>query len=100
MTTVWVYSRSQWTQTTTHLLLNCYATLCSRKGGFLYVKGLGGGGGPGPAFPLLFYDTAPHSDILSSPRGVLLGILGGVPSRSPNPDPIFQTKKCYFSHSF
>ena len=39
-------------------------------------------------------------------REVLLGILvgegvgGGVPPGSPNPDPIFQTKKNYFSHPF
>ena len=60
MTTLWVYSSSQWTQIRTHLLLNCYATLCSGKGGFPYVTGLGGGGGPGPAFPLLFYNTTPR----------------------------------------
>jgi len=33
--------------------------------------------------------------------GVLLGILGGfVPPGFPNPDPIFQTIKCNFSHPF
>ena len=32
---------------------------------------------------------------------VLLGILGGgVPPSPPDPDPVFQTKKCNFPHPF
>ena len=102
MTTLWVYSSSQCTQITTHLLLNCYATLCSRKEGFPYVNSLGGAGSLSSIYaPFLRHDTAPHFDLLTSPGGVLLGILSECVSHgSPNPDHIFQTKKCHFSHSF
>ena len=54
---------------------------------------------------LLRGPSRPDENSWGRGEGVLLGILvgeggGGVPPGSPNPDPIFQTPKNYFSHPF